>query len=145
MGKFALYTIGFALLACVPAILLAGMFSGGRGDVAPFCWGCWRWEPFWRGAVCLKDKLDRMEETLKAVSTKEVKTELETVKGRQEVAEIKLDTWRRSWGSTGRIEKTQTQMIFKKGEANMSIVIGSMILCVIGTFIPDVDLQYADG
>ena len=41
----------------------------------------------------------------------------------------------RSWGSTGRIEKTQTQMIFKKGEANMSIVIGSMILCVIGTFI----------
>ena len=36
MGKFALYTIGFALLACVPAILLAGMFSGGGGDVAPF-------------------------------------------------------------------------------------------------------------
>ena len=46
------------------------------------------------GAVCLKDKLDRMEETLKAVSKtlQEVKTELETVKGRQEVAEIKLDT-----------------------------------------------------
>ena len=76
MGKFALYTIGFALLACVPAILLAGMFSGDGGDVA------------------LKDKLDRMEETLKAVSKtlQEVKTELETVKGRQEVAEIKLDT-----------------------------------------------------
>ena len=29
MGKFALYTVGFALLACVPAILLAGMFGGG--------------------------------------------------------------------------------------------------------------------
>ena len=44
--------------------------------------------------LCLKDKLDRMEETLKAVSKtlQEVKTELETVKGRQEVAEIKLDT-----------------------------------------------------
>ena len=39
MGKFALYTIGFALLACVPAILLAGMFSGGGGDVAPFLLG----------------------------------------------------------------------------------------------------------
>ena len=48
MGKFALYTIGFALLACVPAILLAGMFSGGGGDVAPFLLGCWRWELFWR-------------------------------------------------------------------------------------------------
>lgn len=34
MGKFVLYTVGFALLACVPAILLAGMFSGGGGDVA---------------------------------------------------------------------------------------------------------------
>ena len=39
MGKFALYTVGFALLACVPAILLAGMFSGGGGDVAPFLLG----------------------------------------------------------------------------------------------------------
>lgn len=89
MGKFALYTIGFALLACVPAILLAGMFSGGGGDVAPFLLGLLA-----AGAVCLKDKLDRMEETLKAVSKtlQEVKTELETVKGRQEVAEIKLDT-----------------------------------------------------
>ena len=35
MGKFALYTIGFALLACVPAILLAEMFSG-SGDVTGF-------------------------------------------------------------------------------------------------------------
>lgn len=89
MGKFALYTVGFALLACVPAILLAGMFSGGGGDVAPFLLGMLA-----VGAVCLKDKLDRMEETLKAVSKtlQEVKTELETVKGRQEVAEIKLDT-----------------------------------------------------
>ena len=48
MGKFALYTIGFALLACVPAILLAGMFSGGGEMSHHFCWGCWRWEPFWR-------------------------------------------------------------------------------------------------
>ena len=107
MGKFALYTIGFALLACVPAILLAGMFSGDGGDVAPFLLGMLAVgdvAPFLlgmlavgavlAGAVCLKDKLDRMEETLKAVSKtlQEVKTELETVKGRQEVAEIKLDT-----------------------------------------------------
>ena len=93
MGKFALYTIGFALLACVPAILLAGMFSGGGGDVAPFLLGLLAGAVL-AGAVCLKDKLDRMEETLKAVSKtlQEVKTELETVKGRQEVAEIKLDT-----------------------------------------------------
>ena len=94
MGKFALYTIGFALLACVPAILLAGMFSGGGGDVAPFLLGMLAVGAVLAGAVCLKDKLDRMEETLKAVSKtlQEVKTELETVKGRQEVAEIKLDT-----------------------------------------------------
>lgn len=93
MGKFALYTIGFALLACVPATLLAGMFSGG-GDVAPFLLGLLAVGAVLAGAVCLKDKLDRMEETLKAVSKalQEVKTELETVKGRQEVAEIKLDT-----------------------------------------------------
>ena len=90
MGKFALYTIGFALLACVPAILLAGMFSGGGGDVAPFLLGLLAVGAVLAGAVCLKDKLDRMEETLKALQ--EVKTELETVKGRQEVAEIKLDT-----------------------------------------------------
>ena len=94
MGKFALYTVGFALLACVPAILLAGMFSGGGGDVAPFLLGMLAVGAVLAGAVCLKDKLDRMEETLKAVSKtlQEVKTELETVKGRQEVAEIKLDT-----------------------------------------------------
>ena len=48
MGKFALYTVGFALLACVPAILLAGMFSGGGGDVAPFLLGLLAEEPFWR-------------------------------------------------------------------------------------------------
>ena len=83
-----------ALLACVPAILLAGMFSGGGGDVAPFLLGMLAVGAVLAGAVCLKDKLDRMEETLKAVSKtlQEVKTELETVKGRQEVAEIKLDT-----------------------------------------------------
>ena len=83
MGKFALYTIGFALLACVPAILLAGMFSGGGGDVAPFLLGMLAVGAVLAGAVCLKDKLDRMEETLKAVSKtlQEVKTELETVKG----------------------------------------------------------------
>ena len=94
MGKFVLYTVGFALLACVPAILLAGMFSGGGGDVAPFLLGVLAVGAVLAGAVCLKDKLDRMEETLKAVSKtlQEVKTELETVKGRQEVAEIKLDT-----------------------------------------------------
>ena len=94
MGKFALYTIGFALLACVPVILLAGMFSGGGGDVASFLLGMLAVGAVLAGAVCLKDKLDRMEETLKAVSKtlQEVKTELETVKGRQEVAEIKLDT-----------------------------------------------------
>ena len=68
MGKFALYTIGFALLACVPAILLAGMFSGGGGDVAPFLLGLLAVGAVLAGAVCLKDKLDRMEETLKAVS-----------------------------------------------------------------------------
>ena len=86
MGKFALYTVGFALLA--------GMFSGGGGDVAPFLLGMLAVGAVLAGAVCLKDKLDRMEETLKAVSKtlQEVKTELETVKGRQEVAEIKLDT-----------------------------------------------------
>ena len=89
MGKFALYTIGFALLACVPAILLAGMFSGGGGDVAPFLLGMLAVGAVLAGAVCLKDKLDRMEETLKAVSKA---LQGETVKGRQEVAEIKLDT-----------------------------------------------------
>ena len=74
--------------------LLAGMFSGGGGDVAPFLLGLLAVGAVLAGAVCLKDKLDRMEETLKAVSKtlQEVKTELETVKGRQEVAEIKLDT-----------------------------------------------------
>ena len=87
MGKFALYTIGFALLACVPAILLAGMFSGGGGDVAPFLLGMLAVGAVLAGAVCLKDKLDAVSKTLQ-----EVKTELETVKGRQEVAEIKLDT-----------------------------------------------------
>ena len=48
MGKFALYTIGFALLACVPAILLAGMFSGGGGDVAPFLLGMLAVGAVWR-------------------------------------------------------------------------------------------------
>ena len=74
MKKFVLYTIGFALLAFVPTILFTVLFNSGGGDV--------------------KDKLDRMEETLKAVSKtlQEVKTELEAVKGQQEVAEIKLDT-----------------------------------------------------
>ena len=64
MGKFALYTVGFALLACVPAILLAGMFSGGGGDVAPFLLGLLAVGAVLAGAVCLKDKLDRMEMVL---------------------------------------------------------------------------------
>lgn len=94
MGKFVLYTIGFAWLACVPAVLLSVMFSGGGGDVAPFLLGLLAVGAVLAGAVCLKDKLDRMEETLKEVSKtlQEVKTELEAVKGQQEVAEIKLDT-----------------------------------------------------
>ena len=57
MGKFALYTIGFALLACVPAILLAGMFSGGGGDVAPFLLGMLAVGAVLAGAVCLKDSI----------------------------------------------------------------------------------------
>ena len=94
MGKFALYTVGFALLACVPAILLAGMFSGGGGDVAPFILGVLAVGAVLAGVVCLKERLDRMEETLNTVSKtlREVQAELATVKGRQEVAEIKLDT-----------------------------------------------------
>ena len=93
MGKFALYTIGFALLACVPAILLAGMFSGG-GDVAPFLLGMLAVGAVLAGVVCLKERLDRMEETLNTVSKtlREIQAELATVKGRQEVAAIKLDT-----------------------------------------------------
>lgn len=94
MKKFVLYTIGFALLAFVPTILLTVLFNSGGGDVAPFILGVLAVGAVLAGAVCLKDKLNRMEETLKAVSKnlQEVKTELETVKGRQEVAEIKLDT-----------------------------------------------------
>ena len=94
MGKFALYTIGFALLACVPAILFTVLFNSGGGDIAPFILGVLAVGAVLAGAVCLKDKLDRMEETLKEVSKtlQEVKTELEAVKGQQEVAEIKLDT-----------------------------------------------------
>ena len=94
MGKFALYTVGFALLACVPAILLAGMFSGGGGDVAPFILGVLAVGAVLAGVVCLKERLDRMEETLNTVSKtlREVQAELATVKGRQEVAAIKLDT-----------------------------------------------------
>ena len=94
MKKFVLYTIGFALLAFVPTILFTVLFNSGGGDVAPFILGVLAVGAVLAGAVCLKDKLNRMEETLKAVSKniQEVKTELETVKGRQEVAEIKLDT-----------------------------------------------------
>lgn len=94
MKKFVLYTIGFALLAFVPTILFTVLFNSGGGDVAPFILGVLAVGVVLAGAVCLKDKLNRMEETLKAVSKnlQEVKTELETVKGRQEVAEIKLDT-----------------------------------------------------
>ena len=94
MKKFVLYTIGFALLAFVPTILFTVLFNSGGGDVAPFILGVLAVGAVLAGAVCLKDKLNRVEETLKAVSKnlQEVKTELETVKGRQEVAEIKLDT-----------------------------------------------------
>ena len=94
MKKFVLYTIGFALLAFVPTILFTVLFNSGGGDVAPFILGVLAVGAVLAGAVCLKDKLNRMEETLKAVSKnlQEVKTELETVKGRQEVAAIKLDT-----------------------------------------------------
>lgn len=94
MKKFVLYTIGFALLAFVPTILFTVLFNSGGGDVAPFILGVLAVGAVLAGAVCLKDKLNRMEETLKAVSKnlQEVKTDLETVKGRQEVAEIKLDT-----------------------------------------------------
>ena len=94
MKKFVLYTIGFVLLAFVPTILFTVLFNSGGGDVAPFILGVLAVGAVLAGAVCLKDKLNRMEETLKAVSKnlQEVKTELETVKGRQEVAEIKLDT-----------------------------------------------------
>ncbi len=60
---------GWVRFTClVPAILLAGMFSGGGGDVAPFLLGLLAVGAVLAGAVCLKDKLDRMEETLKAVS-----------------------------------------------------------------------------
>ena len=94
MKKFVLYTIGFALLAFAPTILFTVLFNSGGGDVVPFILGVLAVGAVLAGAVCLKDKLNRMEETLKAVSKnlQEVKTELETVKGRQEVAEIKLDT-----------------------------------------------------
>ena len=94
MKKFVLYTIGFALLAFVPTILFTVLFNSGGGDVAPFILGVLAVGAVLAEAVCLKDKLNRVEETLKAVSKnlQEVKTELETVKGRQEVAEIKLDT-----------------------------------------------------
>ena len=94
MKKFVLYTIGFALLAFVPTILFTVLFNSGGGDVAPFILGRRAVGGVLGGAVCLKDKVSRMEETLKAVSKtlQEVKTELETVKGRQEVAAIKLDT-----------------------------------------------------
>ena len=94
MKKFVLYTIGFALLAFVPTILFTVLFNSGGGDVAPFILGVLAVGAVLAGAVCLKDKLNRMEEILKAVSKnlQEVKTELEIVKGRQEVAEIKLDT-----------------------------------------------------
>ena len=94
MKKFVLYTIGFALLAFVPTILFTVLFNSGGGDVAPFILGVLAVGAVLAGAVCLKDKLNRMEETLKAVSKnlQEVKTDLETVKGRQEVAAIKLDT-----------------------------------------------------
>ncbi len=52
MRKFALYTIGFALLACVPAILLAGMFSGGGGDVAAIFAGVLAVGAVLAGVVC---------------------------------------------------------------------------------------------
>ena len=54
MGKFVLYTVGFALLACVPAILLAGMFSGGGGDVAPFLLGMLAVGAVFAGGRCVE-------------------------------------------------------------------------------------------
>ena len=94
MKKFVLYTIGFALLAFVPTILFAVLFNSGGGDVAPFILGVLAVGAVLAGAVCLKERLDRMEETLNTVSKtlREVQAELATVKGRQEVAAIKLDT-----------------------------------------------------
>ena len=87
MKKFVLYTIGFALLAFVPTILFTVLFNSGGGDVAPFILGVLAVGAVLAGVVCLKERLDRMEETLR-----EVQAELATVKGRQEVAAIKLDT-----------------------------------------------------
>ena len=94
MKKFALYTIGFALLAFVPTILFTVLFNSGSGDVVPFMLGVLAVGAVLAGAVCLKERLDRMEETLNTASKtlREVQAELATVKGRQEVAEIKLDT-----------------------------------------------------
>ena len=93
MGKFVLYTIGFALLACIPAALLSAM-SSGSGDVVPFLLGLLAVGAALAGAVCLRDKLNQMEKMMETASRtlQEVKAELEAVKGRQEVAEIKLDT-----------------------------------------------------
>ncbi len=68
MKKFVLYTIGFALLAFVPTILFTVLFNSGGGDVAPFILGVLAVGAVLAGAVCLKERLDRMEETLNTVS-----------------------------------------------------------------------------
>ena len=94
MKKFVLYTIGFALLAFVPTILFTVLFNSGGGDVESFILGVLAVGAVLAGVVCLKERLDRMEETLNTVSKtlREVQAELAAVKGRQEVAAIKLDT-----------------------------------------------------
>ena len=94
MKKFVLYTIGFALLAFVPTILFTVLFNSGGGDVAPFMRGGLAVGGVVAGVVCWREGLGRMEEALDTVSKtlREVQAELATVKGRQEVAAIKLDT-----------------------------------------------------
>ena len=70
-------------------------------DVAPFLLGLLAVGAVLAGAVWLKDKLDRMEETLEAVSrrhSKRSKQNWKQLKGIEpKVAEIKLELWRRSW------------------------------------------------